>query len=67
MLLRIVQYLPVLLIAGGLLLGIGSVALRLVKKEQLTPRRRSLVFFWGSVGFWSTVIGAFMIFEKLLQ
>lgn len=67
MLLRIVQYLPILLITVGLLLGVGSLVVRKVKKEQLTPRRRSLVFFWGSVGFWATVIGTFMIFEKLLQ
>lgn len=67
MLLRIVQYLPVLLIAVGLVLGVGSVVLRIVRKGSLTPRSRSLVFFWGSVGFWSIVIGGFMIFEKLLQ
>lgn len=67
MLLRIVQYLPVLLIASGLLLGVGSFALRFARKEKLTPRGRSLVFFWGSVGFWSTIIGAFMIFEKLID
>lgn len=67
MLLRIVQYLPVLLIAAGLVLGVGSVVLRIVKKGSLTPRTRSLTFFWGSVGFWSMVIAGFMIFEKLLQ
>ena len=67
MLLRIVQYLPVLLIAVGLVLGIGSVVLRVVRKGALTPRTRGLVFFWGAVGFWSMVIGGFMIFEKLLQ
>lgn len=67
MLLRIVQFLPLLLIGQGLLLGGGSVAYRIVRKSRLTPMARGQTFFWGSLGFWSLVIGAFMIGEQLLQ
>lgn len=67
MLIRIVQYLPVLLLGSGFLLGTGSLVLRLARKDKLTPRARGLVFFWGTVGFWSLVIGAFMILEKLID
>jgi hypothetical protein len=64
MLLMIVQYLPAVLLGAGVLLGGTSLTLRLVRKDKLTPRAKGQVFFWGSVGFWSTVIGSFMILEK---
>ncbi len=67
MLLRIVQYLPVLLIGSGLIVGIGSLVVRFTRKDKLAPRGRSLLFFWSAVSFWALVIGAFMIFEKLLD
>ena len=66
MLLNIIQYLPRFLILIGLLLGVGAAVMRIVRKEKLSARARGHVFFWGSVGFWSVTIGAFMILEKLL-
>ncbi len=64
MLLTIVQYLPAVLLGMGFLLGGTSLTLRVFRKDKLSPRARGQVFFWGAVGFWSTVIGSFMVLEK---
>jgi FtsH-binding integral membrane protein len=66
MLLTLIQYLPAVLLGTGLLLGGGSLALRLFRKDKLSPRVRGQVFFWGAVGFWSMVIASFMVLEKFL-
>lgn len=64
MLLLILNYLSLfLLIAGVILLGGGALFVK-ARKGRLTPRLKSQLFFWRSLGFWSLVIGGFMIAEK---
>jgi ABC-type transport system involved in cytochrome c biogenesis permease subunit len=66
MLFRLLQFLPYLLLLVGLVLGVGGLVLRIVRRDKLTPRAKGQVFFWGSVGFWSLVIGGFMFLEQLI-
>lgn len=64
MLFALLKYLSLFLIVGGLVLLVGGTALTRVRKDRLTPRMKGQLFFWRSVGFWSLIIGAFMIAEK---
>lgn len=64
MLLLILNYLSLFLILVGLVLAVGGTVLAKVREDRLTPRMKAWLFFWRSLGFWSLVIGAFMIAEK---
>jgi hypothetical protein len=66
MLFQILQLLSPTLLLVGLVLGVGGLAVRIVRRDKLTPRQKGQLFFWGSVGFWSFVIGAFMVLEKVI-
>lgn len=62
----IANYLALILVVLGLVSWVGAVVFGRLKKNTVTPRAKSWLFFTKSLGFWALVIGTFMIAEKLL-
>lgn len=62
----IANYLSLILVVLGLASWMMAVVWGRLKKNSVTPRAKSWLFFTKSMGFWSLVIGSFMIAEKLL-
>lgn len=66
MLLLLLNYLSLFLLIIGLMLTAGGFLLARRRKDNVSPRMKSWLFFWRTIGFWSLVIGGFMIGEKLV-
>ncbi len=65
MLIFLLNYLPLILLAAGVvLIVLRPVVLKTGK--PITALLRKQLWFWQAVGFWALVIGAFMIGEKVL-
>jgi hypothetical protein len=56
---------PTLLGLGFLLLVPGSFV-SFAMRKKLSPRAKGHLWFWRSVGFWSLIIGGFMVLQKFL-
>lgn len=62
----IANYLSLIMVVLGLTGWLGGVFVGKRKKNSITPRAKSWLFFTKSMGFWSLVIGSFMIIEKII-
>ena len=60
------NYLSLIMVVLGLMGWTGGVLWGRRKKNSITPRAKSWLFFTKSMGFWSLLIGSFMIVEKLI-
>jgi len=68
MLFTIFQWVPAVLMVGGLfLLALRPILLKTVdKKRPLRARTKSVLWFLQALGFWGIVIGSWMRFENLI-
>jgi hypothetical protein len=65
MLIFLLNYLPIILLAAGLILVVVRPVV-LKTGKPITALARKQLWFWQAVGFWALVIGAFMIGEKVV-
>lgn len=68
MLFTIFQWVPAVLMVGGLFfLALRPILLKtLDKKRPLRARTKSVLWFMQALGFWGIVIGSWMRFENLI-
>jgi len=67
MLFKLLNYLPLLLLFLGVIGGIGGGIAYFTMRKKLAPGPRGQLWFWSSTGFWSLLIGTFMICEKFFS
>lgn len=60
------NYLALILLVAGVLWLLGGTLWARVRARRLSAMGKRWIFFFRSLGFWSLVIGGFMVAEKVL-